>query len=155
MFARLLLLAALGVSGRALVGVQGNWAAFRDASPHRCYAISEPFRGARGGDRRPYFAVGYWPDRGSRPQVQVRLSRTPRAGAPVVLSVGDRRFTLLGGGGDAWAASALDDLRIVAMMRSATSLSVESRGRGGAFADGYALAGAPTAIDAAALACAG
>jgi hypothetical protein len=47
------------------------------------------------------------------------------------------------------------DLAIVAAMRSATSLSVESIGKDGrSIVDAYTLRGAPSAIDAAALGCA-
>lgn len=84
----------------------------------------------------------------------IRLSRTRASDAPVLLSLGERRFRLAAGEGDAWAADARMDAAIVAAMRSATSMSVSSVGRDGRpFADTYALRGAATAIDAAALGC--
>ena len=76
--------------------------------------------------------------------------------AAVTLSVGERRFALVGRGADAWATDGPSDRAIVAAMRGGRSMSVETVAAGGApFADVYALTGAATAIDAAALACAG
>jgi len=73
----------------------------------------------------------------------------------VTLSIGERRFQLVGGASDAWAPDARTDAAIVAAIRSARSMSVESvDAQGRPFADTYALRGAATAIDAAALGCA-
>ena len=61
-----------------------------------------------------------------------------------------------GGGGDAWAVDRRMDAGIVAAMRSAQSMTVSARdaaGRG--FSNTYPLAGAATAMDAAAIGCAG
>ena len=151
----LLMAQALSLSGRTNVAVREGWAAFADQSPHRCYAIAEPVRGPRPRGWRPYLSVGFWPAHDARPQIQARLSRKPADGAPVTLAIGDRRFALVAGGADAWTADPRQDFAITTAMRGAPSLSIESRAQGGgAFADGYALVGAPTAIDAAAVACA-
>ena len=73
----------------------------------------------------------------------------------MTLSIGERRFALVATGLDAWAADAPSDRALVAAMRAGRSMSVEAVGAGGRpFADVYALAGAATAIDAAARACA-
>ena len=73
----------------------------------------------------------------------------------MTLSVGDRRFALVAGQGDAWAQDPRADAAIIAAMRSASSMSVQTRGANGrGFADTYRLRGAATAIDAAALGCA-
>ena len=102
-----------------------------------------------------FAAVGTWPRQQVRGQVHFRLSRTRAAKAPVTLSVGERRFALVGGQGDAWGPDPRGDAAIVAAMRSAGSMSVATIGSDGrAFADSYALRGAATAIDAAALGCA-
>ncbi|MFY9351853.1 MAG: hypothetical protein WAO77_16065, partial [Sphingobium sp.] len=83
------------------------------------------------------------------------LSGPRAADAPVLLKVGERRFTLVAGQVDAWAADARMDAQIVAAMRAAAGMSVASVGANGrGFADSYALRGAATAIDAAALGCA-
>nr|MDQ2878035.1 hypothetical protein [Pseudomonadota bacterium] len=90
--------------------------------------------------------------------VQLRLSRARRPGAGITLSIGERRFDLIGGAAgakaDAWAPDARTDAAIVAAMRGARSMSVETvAATGQPFADVYALNGAATAIDAASLAC--
>ena len=109
----------------------------------------------RGRAPQGFAAVGNWPRRRVRGQVHFRLSRARAADAPVQLSVGERRFTLVAGQVDAWAADPRADAQIIAAMRSASSMSVSSVGANGrAFADSYALRGAATAIDAAALGCA-
>jgi len=90
-----------------------------------------------------------------RGQFQVRLGREIRVGAPVTLIIDERRFALVAGGSDAWAPDARADAAIVATMRSARGMSVTSvAATGGGFAETYALKGAATAIDAAALGCA-
>ncbi|MHA6721697.1 hypothetical protein [Sphingomonas sp. RS2018] len=138
--------------GRQGVATVGRWAAFRDAAPSRCYALSEPF-----GPRRGAFAsVATWPTSGARNQIHIRLSRPRAPAARVTLSIGERRFELVAGAQDAWAPDAVTDRAIVAAMRGGRGMSVESlSATGRPFADTYALAGAATTIDAAALACAG
>jgi hypothetical protein len=134
----------------ALVGVFGGWGAFRDAD--RCYAIARPV--VAGGRPGGFASVADWPRRGLRASLHVRLSAVRDRSAPVTLSVGERRFRLVAGDRDAWAADAASDRAIVAALRSGRSMSVEAVGtRGRPFADSYALAGAATAIDAARLAC--
>lgn len=152
----IVLLLALALAGpveaRESLGVYDRWGAFRDASPRRCYAIAAPARGS-GDGARPFVSIGTWPDQGLRGQLHVRLSRErdPRVG--VTLSVGDRRFNLIAGNTDAWAPDARTDAAIVTAIRSGRSMSIETLGRRGAFADVYTLRGAATAIDAAALGC--
>lgn len=150
--ALMLFLTAIQGEGRESLGVFDSWGAFRDAAPLRCYAISQPPRGVRGG---AFASVANWPGAGARNQLHIRLSRPRDPRAKVTLAVGERRFELLAGPSDAWAPDPRTDAAIVAAMRSSRSMSVESLARGGgAFADVYALKGAATAIDAAALGCA-
>ena len=62
---------------------------------------------------------------------------------------------MVAGGADVWAPDPRIDAAIVAAMRSAPSMSVSTRTATGAgFAETYALKGAATAMDAAALGCA-
>lgn len=141
---------------RDSLGMFENWGAFRDSATPRCYAIAQalPTRGSRDGSKG-FAAVATWPRVKVRGQVHFRLSRPHASAAPVILNVDDRRFTLVAGQADAWAADARGDAAIVAAIRSGSSMSVQTRasdGRG--FADTYALRGAATAIDAAALGCA-
>lgn len=146
-----LALALLLMGARETVGVYGGWGAFRDDDPAKCFAIAQPVDPRQ---RAGFLSIATWPGQNVRGQLHVRLSR-PRGGtARVTLSVGDRRFDLVAGDADAWAPDARTDAAIIAAMRSSRSLSIEALGQGGVpFADTYALAGAATAIDAAALAC--
>jgi hypothetical protein len=152
-------LAAAGLTGpllaRDALGIFGSWGAFRDARPLRCFAIAEPSRSRRDATTRAFASVGTWPGRGARGQIHIRLRKNRLARAPITLSVGDRSFPMIGAGADVWAPNPRADAAIVATMRSGTRMNVSTRGENGrAFADGYALRGAATAIDAAALGCA-
>ena len=138
---------------RDSLGMFGAWGAFRDAAVPRCYAVA--LSSAKARDYQPYATVGHWPQRGTRNQVHFRLSRRLAPQAPVRLTVGGQTFVLTGGGGDAWAADRRGDAGIVAAMRSAKSMRVSARAANGAtFSDSYPLAGAASAIDAAAIGCA-
>jgi hypothetical protein len=137
------------------LGVFGEWAAFRDPAVPRCYAIAMAAPSALQRDFQPYAAVGTWPRRQVRGQVHFRLSRRLQPGAPIVLTLGGARFTLRGGGGDAWAVDRRMDAGIVAAMRSAREMTVSAKGADGrGFSNTWQLAGAATAMDAATVACA-
>jgi hypothetical protein len=149
--AAILLLVAAPAAARDTIGVYGRWGAFSDPSSRRCFAIAQPVDP----DQRAGFAsISTWPGQNIRGQLHVRLSRARAATARVTLSIGERRFVLVAGTNDAWAPDTRTDAAIVAAMRAGRSMSIEALGRdGSAFADTYALSGAATAIDAAALAC--
>jgi len=150
--AALMLAAAFQAQGRESLGVFDSWGAFRDSAPLRCYAISQPPQGAR---RGAFASIANWPRTEARNQLHIRLSRPRDPRAKVTLAVGERRFELMAGPSDAWAPDPRTDAAIVAAIRSSRSMSVESLASGGgAFADVYALKGAATAIDAAAMGCA-
>lgn len=143
----MLLLAAAPLAARDSLGVYDSWAAFRDGSPARCYAIAK----AEGKPRAPAYAtVSTWPGKGVRGAVHIVLSREVAAKATVRLAVGDKRFSLVTKGRNAWAADAREDAAIIAAIRSAARMSVS----GGGFTDRYTLTGAATAIDAATVGCA-
>ncbi len=140
--------------GLEALGIYDGWGAFRDAAPMRCFAIARPVEKYR--QAQPFVSVASWPRNRVRDQLHIRLSRARAANARVTLSVGERRFELLAGDADAWAPPARADSARVAAMRDRRSMSVESVGANGApFADSYALKGAASAIDAAALGCVG
>lgn len=143
-------------AGRQALGVFERWGAFRDASPPRCFAIAEPLRRPRNARWRAFASIATWPSEGARGQLHIRLGRARNPSARVTLSIGERRFELVAGSADAWAPDARTDAAIVAAIRSGRSMSVESAAANGSpFADVYALRGAATAIDAAAVGCAG
>lgn len=151
----ILMLAAAPAQARDSLGIFEGWGAFRDPATPRCYAIAQPVSIRSSAALNGFASVASWPREKLRGQVHFRLSRMRGDKAPVILSIGDRRFPLVAGQVDAWAPDARGDAAIVAAMRSATSMSVQSADmRGRAFADTYALRGAATAIDAAALGCA-
>ena len=148
----LILAAAAPAAARDTLGIYKSWGAFRDTVPARCYAIARPVMA--GGRSGGFASIANWPQRGLRGSLHIHLSRERDRSAGVTLSVGERRFALVANGFDAWATDAPSDRAIVAALRSARSMSVDAVGVGGRpFADVYALAGAATAIDAAALAC--
>jgi hypothetical protein len=150
----ILALALLLAGERAAIGIYDAWGAFRDGAPVRCYAISAPVRGGRRAERRPYASVAARFGRTRRAALFVRLSMTRDVSAPVTLAIGERRFTLSGDARAAWSPDAATDHAIVAAMRGGRSMSVSAvSARGRPFADSYALGGAATAIDAAALGC--
>lgn len=157
MFARLpvlalLALAAAPLAARESLGVYDSWAAFRDASPARCYAVSKA-QGAKAQAKTAapaYATVSLWPGKGVRNAVHLVLSREVADKARLRLTVGDKRFDLVAKGRNAWATDARGDAAIVAAMRSAARMSVSGAG----FTDRYTLSGAATAIDAATVGCA-
>lgn len=151
----LALLAAVPAQARDGLGTFGSWGAFRDPAVPRCYAIAMARPSTQQRDFQPYATVGTWPRRDVRNQLHVRLSRRLTPDARIVLTIGRERFALVGGGADAWAADRRMDAAIAAAMRSAESMTVNARdARGRGFSNTWPLAGAATAIDAAALGCA-
>lgn len=155
LFLTLLLAPASAAGARDTLGVFEGWGAFRDSQPPRCFAIAEPDRHRVKPLWRPFASVATWPGQTVRNQIHIRLSRFSVAGTPILLTVGDRHFALIGGGAaDAWALDARADAAIVAAMRSAPGMSVSALSPTGSFTDTYRLSGAATAIDAATLGCA-
>lgn len=149
-----LALLLLALQARTPLGTYDHWAAFRDASPLRCYAIAAPVEKYR--VARPFASIATWPREGVHNQLHIRLSRNRASNARVTLSIGERRFELVAGDADAWTPDARTDAAVVGAIREGRSMSIESVGASGnPFADTYALKGAATAIDAAALGCAG
>jgi hypothetical protein len=157
---RLFALLLIGASApaaaqRESLGIFSQWGAFREARPSRCFAITEPHRGARPQGWKPFVSVSYWPERQIAGQVHVRLSRQKRPQSAVLLRIDGRTFQLVGGGNNAWAPDRRADAEIVAAMRTGIDFVVETRSVTGALVrDQYQLRGAATAIDAAAIACA-
>jgi len=148
-------LTALPALARDSLGIFETWGAFRDPMIPRCYAIAmaEPSKLHR--DYQPYASVGTWPKRSMRNQVHFRLSRKLARAPGITLAIGRQRFKLVGGGGDAWAADNRMNAAIVAAMRSAKSMTVSATDSDGKrFSSTWRLAGAASAMDAAAVGCA-
>ena len=142
------------VAAKDHLGIYNDWAAFKDPSVPRCYAIAKAAPSSLRRDFQPFATIGTWPDRSIRGQVHLRLSRLLSSSKAITLEVGERTFTLTGGGGDAWAADKAMDAQIVAAMRSAKQMVVKATDNNGRrFSNTYDLAGAATAMDAATLGC--
>jgi hypothetical protein len=146
--AAVVLFAAAPLVAKERLGAYQSWAAFKDAEIPRCYAIGAADESSGTGG---YVSVGFWPKRGLSHQLYVRLSRPRNSNAGITLSVGGRRFQLVADGNGGRAKDRAMDRAIIAAMRSSQSMSVQSSGT----TDAYALRGAASAIDAAALGCAG
>ena len=91
----LLLLVASPAMARDSLGIFESWGVFRDPATPRCYAIAQPVA-RRGQQPRGFASVGTWPRQKVRGQLHVRFSRARADKAPVILTVGERRFTLVG-----------------------------------------------------------
>ena len=152
-----LALPAAPASARDALGIFGAWAAFRDASVPRCYAIAKPEHTSNGAQSfQPYADVGSWPARHVHGAFHLRLARRTAPASPITLNLGGQHFALVGGGGDAWAQDARQDADITAAMRSGETMSVSARDTAGqTFAASWKLTGAATAMDSALVGCAG
>jgi hypothetical protein len=142
--------AALG----GIVYAGGAWAAIDRRGT--CEALSRSLRVAAKGKVQAIAGFGFAPDGRRWGEFHARLRRMPRAGAAVMLRVDDQPFLLVSRGNEAWSGGPLQEQAIIAALRGASGMSVESRDAAGRrFVDPYSLDGAATAIDAAAAACAG
>lgn len=140
-FALLMLSFAAPLSARETVGTFATWAAFCDG-PKKCFAISEPAERTN----HPFLSIAI---QGATLRVQAHLGRPARAAK---LAIGDAEFPLTVSGEDA-SANARTSRRIVAAMRDGEAATVIGTSlRGGRFRHHYLLSGAPSAIDAAAVA---
>jgi len=140
-------------AGRILFAA-GTWAAIDRGAT--CVAAGRSAKIAVKGKVQPVAGFTFTADRRRWGEFHAHLSRMPRAGSSVILTVGDQPFLLTARGDWAWSTGPAQEQAIIAAARNATGMRVEARDLGGnRFADPYALDGAPAAIDAAAAACAG
>lgn len=146
---------ALAVApGGSVVFAGGGWAAIDRGGV--CQALSRSALLAPKGRTQATAGFAFTPDRKRWGEFHAHLSRVPRSGSSVMLDVGGQPFLLVARGDWAWSRGPAQEQAIIAAARNASAMRVEARdGAGRRFVDTYALAGAPTAIDAAAAACAG
>lgn len=154
----LLVCAAVAASSAAASGAilyaGGAWAAIDRGTT--CEALSRSLRVAAKGKVQAMAGFTFSADRRHWGEFHARLRRMPRPGATVMLRIDSQPFLLVSRANDAWSDGPLQEQAIMAALRSANGMSVESRdASGGRFVDPYSVDGAPTAIDAAAAACAG
>ena len=148
----LLLANPVSANGRILFA-HGSWAAIERADG--CLAAGRSARVAAKGKVQAVAGFSFTPDRRRWGEFHAQLSRAPRAGSSVILTVGQQLFLLTARGGWAWSRGPAQEQAIIAAVRSAGGMRIEARDSAGRrFVDPYALDGAPTAIDAAAT-CAG
>jgi hypothetical protein len=137
-----------------VIFARGTWAAIERADA--CLALGRSARIAAKGKVQATAGFAFAPDHRRWGEFHARLSRVPRAGSSVLLTVGKQPFLLVAGNGWAWSRGPAQEQAIIAAVRNSTGMRVEARdGAGRRFADPYALDGAATAIDAAAARCAG
>lgn len=150
----LLLVFAVPASAADLLFAGGQWVALdRGAS---CEAGSRSLRIAQKGKVQARAGFAFDAAGPRHGQFFAQLSRFPRQGSTVILTVGDQPFLLVAGGGWAWSRDPAQERAIIAAVRAAGGMRVDSRDQaGGRFVDRYLLEGAPTAIDSAAARCAG
>nr|NUR37545.1 hypothetical protein [Sphingomonas sp.] len=149
----------LVMAGSAAVGrgnvlyAGGAWATIDRGAA--CEALSRSRKVMPKDKVQPVAGLTFTTDHKHWGEFHVRLSRTPRSDASVMLQIGDQSFMLTTRGGWAWSRGSLQAQAIIAALRGGTSMRVESRDETGVrFSDPYLLDGAPTAIDAAAARCA-
>jgi hypothetical protein len=154
-FALLVMVANLPASTRGgILYAGGAWAAIDRAGT--CEALARSARIVAKGKVQAIAGFTFSPDHRRWGEFHTRLRRMPRTGAAVMLHVDNQPFLLVSRGNEAWSDSALQEQAIIAALRGASGMSVESRDVAGRrFIDPYSLDGAATAIDAAAAACAG
>ena len=153
-----LLLAALALVAAApaaqavrIVFAGGNWAAIDFGG--RCEARS---RALWASSKTKSFAGFAFDPAGRQGQFYVHLSRPARPGATVIATIDSEPFLLIGKGAWAWSRTAQQQRAMLQAARYSGGMRIESRDqRGRRIVDRYLLAGAATAIDAAAAACAG
>lgn len=151
----LLLIAAPSAANAApsVVAASGVWVAFDRGS--YCEATARSVVPVTGKREQPRIALSF--DRAGRRhgQLSVRLRRPARPGSSVVLTIGGQPFLLVARGMDAWSKGPAQEAAVIAAMRANSGMRVEARDAAGRrMIDRYLLDGAPTAIDAAAAACA-
>ena len=148
------LLAATPVAAAQVVFAGGQWAAIDRGTT--CEAAGRSLRIATKGKVQARAGFAFDSAGIRRGQFFAQLSRVPRQGATIMLTVGEQPFMLVGREGWAWSSGPAQEQAIMAAARGAGGMRIEARdGAGRRFVDRYALDGAPTAIDAAAARCAG
>ena len=153
----LVLLGGLALSGAAQPGAVvyagGAWAAIDRGSV--CEAVSRSLKVAPKDKVQPVAGFSFTADRRRWGEFHARLSRMPRGGSSVILTIGQQPFLLVTRGDWAWSTGVEQQRAIIETVRAGGWMKVEARdGSGQRFSDPYLTDGAATAIDAAAARCA-
>ncbi|UUR07522.1 hypothetical protein [Sphingomonas glaciei] len=129
------------------------WAAI-ERSGAVCEAVSRSEIVASPGRPQARAVFAFSRDGKRRGELHLIFARPVRPGAAAVLSVGAESFLLVTRGTSAWSRGPAQEAAIIAAIRRSAEMRVRAQGQGGRISDRYLLGGAPTAIDAAAIACA-
>jgi hypothetical protein len=150
--AALVLILATPAAAAQLLFAGGQWVALDRGGT--CEAASRSLRIAQKGKVQARAGFAFDANGARRGQFFAEMSRAPRAGATVILTVGTQPFMLDTRGHWAWSRDPRQESAIIAAVRAARGLRVDSRDTlGRRIIDRYLLDGAPTAIDAAAARC--
>ena len=143
----------IAVANGSILYAGGGWAAIDRGTV--CEALSRSVLIAPKGKVQASAGFAFTPDRKRWGEFHAQLSRVPRAGSSVMLNVGNQPFLLVARDDWAWSRGPSQEQAIIAAARGNSAFRIEARDAAGRrFVDTYALAGAPTAIDAAAARCA-
>ena len=141
------------IAGGNVLFAGGAWAAVDRGGT--CEALSRSQKIAPKDKVQAVAGLSFTPDHRRWGEFHAQLSRMPRSDSSVMLQIGDQPFLLVTRAGWAWSRGPFQAQAIMAALREATSMRIESRDETGVrFSDPYLLNGAPTAIDAAAARCA-
>lgn len=148
-----LVLLAAPATAQRLLHAGTFWAAF-ERPGGVCEAVARSELVSPPGRPQPRAAFAFSRDGKRRGELHLLFARPVRPGAAAVLSVGGSDFLLVTRGTSAWSRGPGQEAAIIAAVRQSGEMRVRAQGLGGRISDRYLLGGAPTAIDAAALACA-
>jgi hypothetical protein len=149
----LFILAASADARGTVLLAGGGWAAIDRGSV--CEALSRSAKMAPKDKVQASAGFAFTPDHRRWGEFHVRLSRVSRPGSSVILHIGDQPFLLVPRADWAWSRGPAQEQAIMDAARGGGHMNVEARDEAGVrFIDPYVLAGAPTAIDAAAARCA-
>lgn len=137
----------------AVIYAGGGWAAIDRGEV--CEALSRSEKVVAKDKVQPVAGFAFSADHRRWGEFHAQLSRVSRPGSSVILHMGDQPFLLVSRGDWAWSNGPPQEQAIIAAARNGGEMRIEARDQAGVrFIDPYALAGAPTAIDAAAARCA-
>ncbi len=146
------------------VAATTDWSVFQETEPTECFAVSAPKESLNTRDGQPVevsrgetlLFVFYRPGEGVDGQVTFTGGYPFAANSTVTLDIGGTQYTLFTEGEWAWPATAEDDARIVAAMRSGSSAILTGvSGRGTQTQDTFSLLGFTASVDEARTRCSG
>lgn len=148
-----LAIAAAG-PGPRILAARGTWAAVDRGG--QCEALSRALLPEALDKPAAVLAVTF--DRAGRRtgELSVRFRRPLRPDSSVMLTIANQPFALAGRGQAAWSRDSAQEAAILSALRASGGARVTARDSAGRrMTERFLLDGAPTAIDAAAAACAG